>query len=545
MCLCVLEDGRIASGSRDGSVRVWRLASDPGAHELRPEKTFWGQGAAKEVRSVCALGNIIVAGGPDRLLRFWDLSSANGGERSVDAKGEVTSLVALGGGKFLCGQESVYVVEDSRYGERNLSIWDYAEGQMPLAPSHCVDMEWNRSVRGAGVTCVGALGDGRIISVSGGPTLSVWRPQRLPRLWTQEGHAEPVSDIIQIGDGSIVTASEDATLRLWSSSGLLKATLLVNTDVRKGAVLCACALPDGRFVSCQGDCTVHIWGSPSASSTGGIAVKRQNPILAFSSASLDSWVGRYKDHTTMHSASSVFAVDDSHIATFSLDGVVRIWNSCPDQKVTEPEQSLQVPPEDAADLQRRLSCDRDAFPRGPTPSSFYFALEDTSPVHLHARVVCSAVFTSESGSTIAVVATETMAVHFLELIEPGAVRDEMPEFNPPDLTALMLQVQKAEPAAHRAPQVPGIGSRAFASARAALPLGEPQEPPLHEKTLKCRVCHLDFPFSVHSQRRFKELDYPAPVRCPACREKRKQQPDGSGRGAFRGGGGSGGGRGRW
>ena len=96
-----------------------------------------------------------------------------------------------------------------------------------------------------------------------------------------------------------------------------------------------------------------------------------------------------------------------------------------------------------------------------------------------------------------------------------------------------------------APLVAGMGDLALAPAHAALPLAEAQAPPLHEETLCCRDCSLSFPFTAQEQRRFKELCYPAPVRCPACREKKKQQQGGSGRGAFRGSGGGGGGWGRW
>lgn len=92
--------------------------------------------------------------------------------------------------------------------------------------------------------------------------------------------------------------------------------------------------------------------------------------------------------------------------------------------------------------------------------------------------------------------------------------------------------------------VAGMGGLALAPAHAAPPLGEAQEPPLQEKTLSCRDCSLGFPFSVQEQGSFKKLGYPAPVRCPACRGKKKKQ-SGSGREVSRGGGGGGGGRGRW
>jgi len=71
---------------------------------------------------------------------------------------------------------------------------------------------------------------------------------------------------------------------------------------------------------------------------------------------------------------------------------------------------------------------------------------------------------------------------------------------------------------------------------------EPQEPP---KIITCCDCSHTFPFSVREQKMFKDRSFSDPVRCSACREKKKQQQQGQGggMGGARGGYGSGGGRG--
>jgi hypothetical protein len=40
--------------------------------------------------------------------------------------------------------------------------------------------------------------------------------------------------------------------------------------------------------------------------------------------------------------------------------------------------------------------------------------------------------------------------------------------------------------------------------------------------LRCKDCHCQFEFSGEEQSFFRSRDFPAPIRCPACRRARKR-----------------------
>lgn len=55
--------------------------------------------------------------------------------------------------------------------------------------------------------------------------------------------------------------------------------------------------------------------------------------------------------------------------------------------------------------------------------------------------------------------------------------------------------------------------------------------PFEDKTIKCRDCGTDFVFTAREQQFFADKGFTnAPVRCQACRVKRKQNPSGPGGG---------------
>jgi WD40 repeat protein len=66
--LCVLRDGRLASGSRDNTIRLWDVKT--GAESARLE------GHLGEIRALCVLpGGQLASGSEDKTIRLWDIAA--------------------------------------------------------------------------------------------------------------------------------------------------------------------------------------------------------------------------------------------------------------------------------------------------------------------------------------------------------------------------------------------------------------------------------------------------------------------------------------
>jgi WD40 repeat protein len=283
-CVSVLENGRLViSGSSDGTVRIWELATGKCLHILKIPPGRRGQG----IFALCTSedGRWVLSGGRDTAIRLWNLSTGSCERIFEGHKNQVFSLSIsrdnrwmlsggwdetlrlwdLGQGKcietFKKDMSRIYSVcfsDDSRwaicpgFGERVL-IWDLA------------DKKIISSFKGhmGSVKSIAISHDGRYLLCgidSGGintKNLYLWELATGECLWKLEGHPYYVPCVMISSDDQWFISAGDRTVRLWE---LATGRCLRVFEGHRDSVYSADMTRDCRWlVSGSRDKTIRVW----------------------------------------------------------------------------------------------------------------------------------------------------------------------------------------------------------------------------------------------------------------------------------------------
>lgn len=237
LCLAELADGRLASGSRDATVRIWSGE--------RVEQILEGHEAS--VTCLLPVDGDLWSGSRDRTLRMWRSGRVLRGHRGAvlalarRSDGTVASAGADGRlclwspegsllrtlkttawpGALCPGPEGELVVggddgslQTVQSGERHLL--DSAVRSLLLVDGRLLTGCADGSIRGLGsghrgaVTCLARTGDGRILTGGEDDRVLLWEgpePEELLR------HDDFVTALCALGDGTVASASYDGTVR--------------------------------------------------------------------------------------------------------------------------------------------------------------------------------------------------------------------------------------------------------------------------------------------------------------------------------------------
>jgi len=232
--LAALTDGRVVSGSLDGTLRVWDVATG------RTLTTLHGHTGV--VRAVAVLPDgRLVSGSKDLTLRVWDAESGQNLATDYAHGSGVTALTVLPDGCVVSASEG-----------NSLRMWDVATGRIFYIHGPHEQM----------VTALAVLPDGRL--VAGSSILWVWNVATGRTFANHDPPEKFVTALTVLPDGRLVSGSVYNTLRVWDvATGRISATLHGHTNrVRALAVL-----PDGRFVSGSDDRTLRVWNVQGATLT--------------------------------------------------------------------------------------------------------------------------------------------------------------------------------------------------------------------------------------------------------------------------------------
>ena len=265
----------LASGSRDGTIRLWRVSD--GALM----RTLTGHGDWVNSVAFSRDGSLLASGSRDCTVRVRRVSD---GALVHTLKGHGSGVLSVA-----FSPDGAWLASGSR--DHTVLVWRVSDGA------------WRRTLTGHGdwVNSVAFSRDGRLIaSGSRDCTVRVRRVSDGAWIRTLKGHADWVLSVAFSPNGSLLASgSRDGTIRLWRvSDGALVRTLTGHTD----GVSSVAFSPDGRLIaSGSWDGTIRLWrvsdGALVATLTG---------------------------HT-----SSVFSVafspDGSLIASGSWDATIKLW----------------------------------------------------------------------------------------------------------------------------------------------------------------------------------------------------------------------------
>jgi WD40 repeat protein/thiol-disulfide isomerase/thioredoxin len=292
----------LASGSRDGTVKVWETAAG------KERYTLWHGGRVLDV-VFSPNGQVLASGRADRLVMVWDVNS--GKERFVlyPQAGAVSSLAFSRNGNRLA----------SGCWGRAVIVWDLETQQAVLTlPGHT-----------GGVNAVAFSPDGKRLA-SGATDLE-------PRLWDAvtglpihklRGHNGGVLSIAFSPDGKyLATSSYDQTVKLWDST----TGETIHTFVgHRGFVSKVVFSPDGKRLAsiASEDHRVRMWD-----------IGTGQEVLTFPG---DAGIGR----------SLAFSPDGRYLATGGDEKIVRVWDLYPPDDHANP--AADETPVPAADPLRDL-----------------------------------------------------------------------------------------------------------------------------------------------------------------------------------------------
>ncbi|MCA9659308.1 MAG: CHAT domain-containing protein [Myxococcales bacterium] len=239
-----LDDRRLVSASRDGTLIVWEIAwkIDGELEDVTVLRVLRDDSQPIDLCVPLGDGRRVAAVAGHRIV-IWDCDSGQPTRLDCDDNSYVTALLPIDGGARLVTGESRplasdLVLYDTRTGARLRRLFGHTGPVRAL------------------VATPTAQRPRRVLSASGDATLRLWDcdDEDTARPEDAEGHSASIRACLVAADRDhVLTAAEDQTLRTWDA----RRGALVHTAAADGSSACACLLGD-ELVVAGGD-HLRVW----------------------------------------------------------------------------------------------------------------------------------------------------------------------------------------------------------------------------------------------------------------------------------------------
>jgi WD40 repeat protein len=231
LTLTQLQDGCLASGSSDYSIKIWNLNSKACLFTLNGHSNWVN--TLTQLQDGC-----LASGSHDNSIKIWDLNAKACLFTLNGHSNWVNTLTQLQDGCLASGSR-----------DYSIKIWD-------LNAKACL---FTLNGHSNSVTTLTQLQDGCLASGSRDYSIKIWDLNAKACLFTLNGHSFSVYTLTQLQDGCLASGSRDYSIKIWD---LNAKACLFTLNGHSNAVTTLTQLQDGCLASGSLDYSIKIWNVP-------------------------------------------------------------------------------------------------------------------------------------------------------------------------------------------------------------------------------------------------------------------------------------------